>query len=120
MDSGPNHPGDDTMTHANRQFPIRRSGHGTATTIVAGALILAGIVFQWGEISGAHPNVGNFWYISVILSTIGRTLQMCFTSVLLQDAFRIWPLILVTAGVVMLLSAKRATISRASNGEQNG
>ena len=108
------------MTHANRQFPIHRSGRGTATTVVAGTLILAGIVFQWGEISGVHPNVDNLWYISVILNTIGRTLQMCFTSALLQDAFRIWPLALVTAGIVMLLSAKRATISRASNGEQNG
>ncbi len=107
------------MTHTNRQFPIHRSGHGTATTIVAAALILAGIVFQWGEISGVHPNVDNLWYISVILNTIGRTLEMCLTSALLQDAFRIWPLTLVTAGIVMLLSAKRAGISRTSNGERN-
>ena len=107
------------MTHANRQFPIHRSGHGTATAVVAGTLILAGIVFQWGEISGAHPNVDSLWYISVILNTIGRTLQMCFTSALLQDAFRIWPLILITAGIVMLLSAKRAPNSGAPDGEKN-
>ncbi|MBZ5500812.1 MAG: hypothetical protein LAN59_01045 [Acidobacteriia bacterium] len=107
------------MTHANRQFPIHRSGYGTATTVVAGTLILAGIVFQWGEISGAHPNVDNLWYISVILNTIGRTLQMCFTSALLQDAFKIWPLALVTAGVAMLLSAKRTGSPRVPDGEHN-
>ena len=107
------------MTHANRQFRFRTSGHGLATTIVAGTLILAGIVFQWGEISGVHPNVDNLWYISVILNAIGRTLQMCFTSALLQDAFRIWPLALVIAGVAMLLSAKCTGSSRIPDGERN-
>lgn len=76
-------------------------------------------MLQLGETSFGGPTVDNLWYISVILNTIGRTLQMCFTSALLQDAFGIWSLALVIAGVAMLLSAKRTGSPRVPDGERN-
>jgi hypothetical protein len=107
------------MTKATRPLPFHGSTRGTALTLAAGLLILVGVVFQFGELGYAHTSVDNLWFIPVILRTIWRMSEICLRSCDLQDVLRFWPLALVTAGVAMLWSVKRAASSGAPSGENN-
>ena len=108
------------MTNASWQFPLHGSSHRSAATIAAGLLILVGSMFQLGELGYAHTSVDNLWYIPVLLNGICRMAEFCLNTPVLQDALRFWPLALVTAGVAILLSGKRAANSGAPGGEKNG
>ena len=55
------------MVNANRQVPF--GGSFSTTSIImlmAGLLILLGIVFQLGELGYGHINPANLWFVSVV------------------------------------------------------
>jgi hypothetical protein len=108
------------MTQPTRPRAFQPSAHRKAETLAAALLISAGVVFEWLEISYRHANIENLWYISLAVKTLWRMAEFCLNTPALHDALQLAPLALLAAGIVMLVSAKRAASSRPANGEQNG
>ena len=108
------------MTKPNRHLLAENPVRPKAETLAAALLILVGVVFQYVEISYRHASMDNFWYISVILNTVWKMADFCLNSSYVQDALRFGPLALLTAGVIMLWSAKRAVPARVPKEGTNG
>lgn len=92
------------MVNANRQVPF--GGSFSTTSIVmlmAGLLILLGIVFQLGELGYGHMNPANLWFVSVVTQSAWNLLAMRTNGPALEEILRWWPLALVSVGLAILL-----------------
>lgn len=92
------------MVNENRQISFGSSFSVTTITIlVAGLLILLGIVFQLGELGYGHVNAHNLWLVSVVTQSALNLLSAFSNGGALEGILQWWPLALVSVGLGILM-----------------
>jgi hypothetical protein len=95
--------GEQIMVNANRPNALSGSFSAASMALLAGLLILLGIVLQLGELGYGHINTTNFWLITVITQGAWNLLAMHGNGPALDDVLRFWPLALVSIGTGILV-----------------
>jgi hypothetical protein len=125
MDTNQVAAGGNTMTNANRQFPIEVGFNGTRiTAAAAGVLILLGVVLQLGVLGYGHFDPRNYWLFSVFVSGIWNMLALRLNAPGVQDVLQFWPLILVGSGLAVLLvstwNGRSRALAERNTGDRDG
>jgi hypothetical protein len=90
------------MVNENRQMSFGGSLSATAITmLVAGLLILLGIVLQLGALGYGHLSGQNLWLISVVTQSAWNLFSLHSSG--LEELLRWWPLALVGMGLAILM-----------------
>jgi hypothetical protein len=90
------------MVNENRQLSFGGTFSATAVTmLIAGLLILLGIVFQLGELGYGHIN--NLWFVSVMTESAWNLASMHGNGPAFDEMLRWWPLALVSVGIAILM-----------------
>jgi hypothetical protein len=77
-------------------------------------LILLGIVLQLDMFGYGHFNADSYWFISVIAGAVWDTIAVRMGMPALNVLIRLWPLLIVTSGLMILLSVRPARLARAN------
>jgi len=88
----------------------------------AGLLILAGIVFQLGALGYGHVQTGSIWIVSTVLESVWNMLIAQQVAPEVQSVMTLWPLVLISMGLAILLLTRRENDQRVlshSRGGQN-
>ena len=92
------------MVNENRQLSLGSSfSITTLTMMVAGLLILLGIVFQLGELGYGHLGAHNLWFVSVVTQSAVNLLSSGSNGGTIDGILRWWPLALVSSGLAILM-----------------
>lgn len=110
--------GDDTMANTDRQLTFQTFTRPTGAMLGAGLLVFLGIVFQLCELSYGRFSAGSFWLISVIGESIWNILEACLKAQASDGALRFWPLLLVLAGCVILVTGRTGASAGGRRGER--
>jgi hypothetical protein len=111
--------GEDMMVNAKTRRPFSESFSAKSIALVAGLLILSGIVFQLGELGYGHVNPANLWLISVVSESAWNVLAMRANGPALDDILRFWPLMLVSLGLGILAAANGASPREGGKGRRH-
>jgi len=88
------------MVNDNRQLSFGGSLSATSITmVIAGLLILLGIVFQLGEFGYGHISAQNLWLVSVVTQSVWNLIH----GTGFDEVTRWWPLVLVSMGFAILM-----------------
>ena len=74
--------------------------------LIAGVLILMGIVFQLGELGIGHVGAQSLWFVSVVTQSAFNVLSMFGNGPAVDEVLRWWPLALVSMGFAILMLQK--------------
>jgi len=107
------------MTRTDQQFPQEvQTSRATLGLVGAILLIVLGIVLQLDIFGYGHFNADGYWFISVIAdavwSIVATKLDMPFLNVLI----RLWPLIIVSSGLMILSTFRPTRLARARSAAQ--
>jgi hypothetical protein len=92
------------MVNENRQLSFGGPLSTTSITmLIAGLLILLGIVFQLGELGYGHINGHSLWFVSMVTEGAWNLLSLRGNGPAFNDLLRWWPLALVSVGVSILM-----------------
>lgn len=92
------------MVNENQQMSFGSSiSVTTITMLVAGLLILLGIVFQLGELGYGHVSAHNLWFVSVVTQGAVNLLSSGSSGGTIDGILRWWPLALVSVGLAILM-----------------
>jgi hypothetical protein len=97
------------MTNEDRRAPSQTFTHSTAIIPGAALLVLVGVVLQLGELGYGHPNLDNFWMLSVISGAFCSLVDACLKATALAGLLRFWPLVLVVVGCAILMSGPHSS-----------
>lgn len=92
------------MVNENQQLSF--GGAFSVTSIamlIAGVLILLGIVFQLGELGIGHMGAQSLWFVSVVTQSAFNILSMFGSGPAIDEVLRWWPLALVSMGFGILM-----------------
>jgi hypothetical protein len=90
------------MTDARFEYVSGASACRAATVTLAALLLFVGIVFQLGEFGHGGFAVGNLWLFSMIAQNLWDLLAVHYNMPVLGELLRLWPLLLVAAGLALL------------------
>lgn len=96
------------MTDARPQPVSEASISRVAAMMVAGLLILAGIVFQLGELAWGRLTGDGLWIVHMIAMSIWNLLAIRMNVPELVTILHFWPLMLVAFGLAILLALQPA------------
>jgi hypothetical protein len=91
------------MVNANGQRAWTDSVAARVAGMVAGLLILLGIVFQLGELGYGHVPAHDWWLISTVTQAVWSLVALKVNGPALGQVLRFWPLILVSMGLGILM-----------------
>jgi hypothetical protein len=113
-----------TMTGHKNEVTLGFCNSRAATSgVIAGLLILTGIVFQLGELGYSQMSHANLWLASVLAQSVWNMLVLRGTVLALHPLLEFWPLLLVSIGLAILLTARRQgtkMLSRNDTGDDRG
>jgi hypothetical protein len=92
------------MVNDNRQLSLGGTFSATSITmLIAGLLILLGIVFQLGELGYGHINGHSLWFVSMVTESAWNLFSLHGYGPAFDELLRWWPLALVSIGVSILM-----------------
>ena len=107
------------MTKSDPQFTLEGLPSRTTLGLVGAILvILLGIALQLDVFGYGHFNSDSFWFISMIAGALWDIVATHMGMPTMNVLIRLWPLIIVSAGLAMLLSFRPSSLARATSREQ--
>lgn len=91
------------MVDANRQSDFSESLLVKSMMVLAGLMILLGIVLQLGQLGFGHINTTNFWLVSMFTQSVWNLLALRLNGPAMEEVLRFWPLVLVSVGLGILM-----------------
>jgi hypothetical protein len=95
-------PEDKRMTESNSRLNFRGSARHIGTLLIAGFLIVVGIVVQLAQFGYDGLAEKNFWFISMIAGDIWNFLAVRSNLPALGELLRFWPMLFVAIGLALL------------------